>query len=65
METDVIEKITFTTSTGGEGELRFSYLQNIDNTGNEFTKPMVRSYRKPQQNSPGLLWLAKLASSRW
>ena len=65
METDVIEKITFTTSTGGEGELRFSYLQNIDNTDNEFTKPTVRSYRKPRQNSPGLLWLVNLITNRW
>lgn len=65
MEIDVIEKITFTTSTGGEGELRFSYLQNIDNTDNEFTRPTVRSYRKPRQNSPGLLWLVNLINNRW
>jgi len=65
METDVIEKITFSVSNGGEGELRFSYLQNIDDLGNEFTRPGIGSYRRPQQNPPGMLWLAKLVNSRW
>ena len=65
METDVIEKITFSTGNGGEGELRFSYLQNIDNLGSEFTQPRTGSYRRPQQNPPGMLWLVKLINSRW
>jgi RNA polymerase sigma-70 factor (ECF subfamily) len=65
METDVIEKITFSTGNGGEGELRFSYLQNIDDLGNEFTRPGIGSYRRPRQNPPGMLWLAKLVNSRW
>lgn len=65
METDVIEKITFSTGNGGEGELRFSYLQNIDNLGNEFTRPRTGSYRKPQQSPPGMLWLVKLINNRW
>ncbi len=65
METDLIEKITFSATTGGKGELRFSYLQSIDNTGNEFTLPRVRSYRKPQQDPPGMLWLVKLINNRW
>ena len=65
METDVIDKITFSTGNGGEGELRFSYLQNIDNLGNEFARPRIGSYRRPQQNSPGMLWLVNLINSRW
>jgi RNA polymerase sigma-70 factor (ECF subfamily) len=65
METDVIEKITFSADNGGEGELEFSYLQNIDNPGNEFASPRVGSYRKPQQNPPGMLWLVKLINNRW
>jgi RNA polymerase sigma-70 factor (ECF subfamily) len=64
METDVIEKITFSAGNGGEGELEFSYLQNIDNLGNEFTRPRIGSYRRPQQNPPGMLWLATLVNSR-
>ncbi len=64
METDVIEKITFSASNGGEGELEFSYLQNLDNVGNEFTPPRIGSYRRPQQNPPGMLWIATLLNSR-
>ncbi len=65
METDVIEKITFTANDGGEGELVFSYLQDIDNVGNEFTLPRVGSYRGPQQDPPGMLWLVNLITNRW
>jgi len=65
METDVIERITFTANDGGEGELIFSYLQDIDNVGNEFTLPRVRNYRQPQQDPPGMLWLVNLITNRW
>jgi len=65
METDVIEKIAFSTGSGDEGELQFSYLQNIENLGSEFTRPGTGSYRKPQQSPPGMLWLVKLINSRW
>ena len=64
IESDVIEKITFSASNGIEGELEFSYLQNIDNVGNEFVSPRIGSYRKPQQNPPGVLWLVKLFNNR-
>ena len=65
METDVIEKITFTANDGGEGELVFSYLQDINNVGSEFTLPRVRSNRGPQQDPPGMLWLVNLITNRW
>jgi len=65
METDVIEKITFSAGNDREGELEFSYLQNIDNPGNEFVSPRIGSYRKLQQNPPGMLWLVKLINNRW
>jgi hypothetical protein len=65
METDVIEKITFSTGSGDQGELRFSYLQNIDNPGSEFTRPGTGGYRRPQQSPPGMLWLVKLINNRW
>jgi len=65
METDVIEKITFSTGSGDEGELRFSYLQNIDNPGSEFIRPGTGSYRRPQQRPTGMLWLVKLINNRW
>ena len=65
METDVIEKITFSAGNGVEGELEFSYLQNIDNPGNEFVSPRIGSNRKPQQNPPGMLWLVKFINNGW
>jgi RNA polymerase sigma-70 factor (ECF subfamily) len=65
METDVIEKITFSADNEGEGELEISYLQNIDDLGNEFASPRLGSYRKPQQNPPGMLWLIKLFNNHW
>ena len=64
METDVIEKIIFSAGNGDQSELEFSYLQNIDNLGNEFSSPRIGSYRRPQQNPPGILWLATLVNSR-
>jgi hypothetical protein len=64
METDVIEKITLSAGNGIEGELEFSYLQDIDNVGNEFVSPRTGNYRRPQQNPPGMLWLVKLINGR-
>ena len=58
MEKDVIESITFT----GErmnGELNFSYLQNVSNAGYEFSTPDRKAYRSSPQ-SPAMLWLLKL-----
>jgi hypothetical protein len=64
METDVVEKITFSANDGREGELRFSYLQDIDNAGSEFTQPRAGSYQGAQEDSSGILWLLKLIDSR-
>ena len=57
METDVIEKITFVGTNGNEGELRFSYLQDIENVGSEFAQPSRPSMRAPQREDQGVLWL--------
>ena len=65
MGTDVIEKIVFSADNGIKGELEFSYLQNIDNVGNEFASPRIGNHSKPQQNPPGILWLVKLFNNRW
>jgi len=64
MEIDVIDRITVTRNDGGRGELRFSYLQDIDSPETEFTRPNVRSTPQTQQESPGILWLATLADNR-
>jgi len=60
LETDVIEKIEFSEDNDGEGELQFSYMQNIDNVGHEFAQPKVRTDRASDQSPPGMLWLVKL-----
>ena len=64
MENDVVEKISFSTEDG-EGELNFSYLQDIENIGNEFTQPRTGRSRSVRQDSGGILWLLKLINSRW
>lgn len=59
MEKDVIEKIMFLVKDHPRGELSFTYLQEIDNIGGEFTGPTGR----PQRDEPGLLWLMRLIES--
>jgi hypothetical protein len=58
MEKDVIEKIAFSTNDGHEGELIFSYLKEIDNTGSEFAPPASKA--SMQVSSEGILWLLEL-----
>ena len=65
MENDVIQKIKLSTNNGKEGELKFSYLQNVDNVGSKFAEPKVGSYRGSQQNSLDTLWLMKLINNSW
>jgi hypothetical protein len=65
MENDVIEKIKFLTGNSKAGELRFSYLQNIDDVNNEFVQPKAGSYRGSQRNLPDTLWLMKLIDNSW
>jgi RNA polymerase sigma-70 factor (ECF subfamily) len=59
MEKDVIDKIKF--SGDIDGELRFSYLQDIDDVSDEFSEPRRKSYQEPQQEGLGILWLMQLA----
>ncbi len=65
IETDVIEKIKFSNDDGDLGELRFSYLQNIDNPGIEFNSPSAGRTRKTHQSQPDTLWLVKLINNNW
>ena len=61
MEIDVVDEIAFSIGDTGSGVLRFSYLQSIAGVGNEFIPPRTTSYRGPQQQDSGLLWLIRLA----
>jgi len=63
MQMDLVEKITFSGGNGSEGELRFSYLQDIDNIGSEFAPPRRTSLTGPHGNGQGMLWLVRLAEA--
>jgi len=67
LDNDVIEKITFSAGEGHgryvEGELIFSYLEDIDQVGAEFAEPREKSYKIPQREGIGMLWLVRLAEA--
>jgi hypothetical protein len=64
MKNDIVEKITFVRSdknTAAEDALQISYLQNIDQTPDEFTSPKVRTNSSLSKTPPGIQWLFRLA----
>jgi len=60
LETDVIDEITFSTGQGSTGNLKFSYLQSLDEVSEEFVPPGRPRQRMAPKDSPGLLWLVQL-----
>ncbi|MHC4679719.1 MAG: hypothetical protein ACYTEK_13570, partial [Planctomycetota bacterium] len=61
LKTDVIDEITFSTSQGDKGNLKFSYLQSVDGVSGEFVRPTRPwSETASSHDSPGLLWLVRL-----
>ncbi|UCF43839.1 MAG: sigma-70 region 4 domain-containing protein, partial [Planctomycetota bacterium] len=67
MENDVVKGITFSVRDNqgrdAEGELLFSYLEEVEVVGDEFVEPRKKGYGKPQQEEMGVLWLMRLAES--
>lgn len=62
MENDIIEDVKFRVRDSSTGSLQFSYLQDIDQVGNEFIEPTVpEAAHAPTRQSPGVLWLIYLA----
>jgi hypothetical protein len=57
---DVIDQITFFTDQGGRGNLKFSYLQSIDEVGEEFEAPRKPRRKTSSKDSSNLLWLVQL-----
>jgi len=57
---DVIEQITFSDDQGGRGTLKFSYLQSIDEIGEEFVAPRKPRQRASSRDGSNLLWLMQL-----
>jgi RNA polymerase sigma factor (sigma-70 family) len=61
MEKDVINDITFKVHKKTTGSLVFSYLQNIEQAGNEFVEPVISdSTEVPIRPGEGILWLVDL-----
>jgi hypothetical protein len=65
IEKDVMESIAFFRTDGVQGELRFSYLQEIGEVGGEFAAPRLSASRKTPLNRLGGLWLVKLGDEAW
>jgi len=67
LQVDVIDEIAVSMGDVEKGVLKFSYLQDIDDVGNEFVSPRATGYQAPPQQAPGpvedagLLWLVQLA----
>ena len=64
MKKDVIDKIEFSERGAKKGELKFSYLQEIDQIGDEFIEPGASGFGQGQRERSGMLWLVKLAERK-
>jgi len=61
MARDAIDKIAFSKSDAGAGELSFYYLQEIDEATADFTEPRnIRLYAGKRREPLGILWLIRL-----
>jgi RNA polymerase sigma-70 factor (ECF subfamily) len=61
MEKDIVEDIRFIVNEINIGTLYFSYLQDVDQAGSEFTEPVItETSRIVTQEDPGILWLVNL-----
>ena len=58
MQADVIESLTFAGNI--EGQLKFDYLQDIDEFDDEFAEPAIKRFGITEK-SQGMLWLFDLA----
>ena len=63
MHADVVEKIAF--GGASEGQLRFTYLQDVEDVGYEFAEPGTGSYRRGQLKELRAFWLLQLAEGRF
>ena len=61
LETDVIDEITFSTDQEDKGNLKFSYIQDVNELiHGEFVAPGQLNIRGASEDSSGLLWLIQL-----
>lgn len=65
METDIIEYIRYEEKGETVGTLRFSYLQDIEQAGDEFIEPaLMQVPQVTSREGPGMLWLVYLAEGK-
>jgi RNA polymerase sigma factor (sigma-70 family) len=65
METDILEYIRYEEKGETIGTLRFSYLQDIEQAGDEFIEPAIpKAQQVTAQEGPGMLWLVYLAEGK-
>ncbi len=57
---DIISEISFSTNMGTVGNLKFTYLQNVDGMDSEFSVRPRPVYETISMNGQGILWLTKL-----
>jgi hypothetical protein len=61
LETDVIDEITFSDDKGNKGNMKFTYLQSIDEENNkDFELPRRPRRQTTSRDSNGFLWLTHL-----
>ncbi|MBN2181633.1 MAG: RNA polymerase sigma factor [Sedimentisphaerales bacterium] len=60
LEKDVVDEITFSNNEGSIGNLKFSYLQSIDDINEEFAVPRIPRQQTNTKDSSGILWLVQL-----
>jgi RNA polymerase sigma-70 factor (ECF subfamily) len=65
IEKDVVESIVFSGANGVNGELKFSYLQELGEAGGEFASPRPGGSRRGAFSRLGGLWLVKLGDKEW
>lgn len=64
MKNDIVEKITFIRNdknAAAENTLQISYLQDINQTTDEFNAPKIRINSRLSKTTPGIQWLFQLA----
>jgi len=60
LEKDIVDEITFSSDQGNIGNLKFEYLESIEDTGNEFVTPSRPRQQTIARNSSSVLWLVQL-----
>jgi hypothetical protein len=63
IEADLVRRITFLTGNAPAGTLEFEYLQHANAPAGAWTAPAPRDERVSLRESPGILWLLRLADN--